>query len=288
MRRQGKVTLLPVYAFGVEFEGAGVPRETLARLLTDAGIPTADESYNHVTRDHFKVVHDGSVQGRSPFEVVTPKLFGAEGFDQLATLCRVVRESGGDANASCGLHVHVDAWNCGIGDAQRLLALWRRISPVVTRLVPPSRRNNYFCKPVGPALLRRVNAMQSVAELGGLNRYYQVNLSAFGRHGTFEFRMHGGTFNAEKVRSWVVFVLLLTAAARAGLEPRRVPVTWEGVAEAIGLSTGTSVIQRAYRYLSERHAFFTAAEAEAAPAPPSASPAAAAEMPPAASPTEAA
>ena len=280
MRRQGKVTLLPVYAFGVEFEGAGIPRGALAQLLTDAGVPTEAEAYNHNTSDHFKVVTDGSVQGSNPFELVSPKLFGAEGFEKVSTLCRTVQQNHGDANASCGLHVHVDAFNCRIADARRLVALWHRIQPVVQFLVPPSRRNNQFCKPVTPELVARVKAMRSVNELGRLDRYCQLNLSAFGRHGTFEYRIHGGTFNASKVQSWIVFVLLVTAAARAGLEPESVPVTWEGVSQALGLTTGTSVIQRAWRYLTERHGVFSAAERGTAPN--------GSAVPPAASTTEAA
>lgn len=252
LSRQNRITLLPINAFGVEFEGEGIPRDRLATLLTDAGIPTYAEGYNHQTRGHFKVVTDGSIQGACTFELVTPKLFGADGFAKLRTLTRVVGQNRGTVNASCGLHVHVDAWNCTIHDARKLIALWLRIQPVVLNLVPPSRRRNTYCKPVTAELVARVNRMRSISQLGTLDRYWNLNLSAFARHGTFEFRLHSGTFNADKVTSWVIFVLLATAAARAGLDPDTVPQTWPGIAEAIGLSTGTSVIQKAHRYLTDR------------------------------------
>lgn len=261
MRSDVKTTLLPINAFGVEFEGFGSTFQGLERALTEAGLPARSEGYNHETRDHFKVVPDGSIRGADPFEIVTPKLFGADGFAKLRTLCRVVRRLGGDANASTGLHVHVDAWNCRIHDARRLLALWHRIQPVVLMLVPPSRRSNQFCKPVTAELVRAVDAMRSIAELRRIDRYWDLNLSAYAKHGTFEFRLHPGTFNADKVVSWCVFVLLVTAAARSGVDPGSVPQTWDGVAQAIGLSSGTSVVRQAHRYLTQRYAYFSRAAA---------------------------
>ena len=261
MRSDVHTTLLPINAFGVEFEGFGSTFGDLENALTEAGLPARSEGYNHETRDHFKLVPDGSIRGPNSFEIVTPKLFGADGFAKLRTLCRVVRRLGGDANVSTGLHVHVDAWNCRIHDARRLLALWQRIQPVVLMLVPPSRRANQFCKPVTPELVRSVDAMRSIAQLGRIDRYWDLNLSAYAKHGTFEFRLHPGTFNADKVVSWCVFVLLVTAAARSGVDPESVPQTWDGVAQATGLASGTSVVRQAHRYLTQRYAHFTRAAA---------------------------
>jgi hypothetical protein len=36
-------------------------------------------------------------------------------------------------------------------------------------------------------------------------RYNKVNLCAFLRHGTIEFRQHSGTMNVDKVINWIVF-----------------------------------------------------------------------------------
>lgn len=265
MRSDVRTTLLPINAFGVEFEGFGVPHAGLAQALTESGIPTSAEGYNHSTRDHFKVVSDSSISGTDPFELVTPKLFGASGFSQIRTLCKVVTRQGGDANSSTGTHIHVDAWNCTIRDARNVLALWHRIQPVVLMLVPPSRRTSHFCKPVTPDLVGAVNAMRSISQLGRIDRYHNLNLAAYARHGTFEFRLHSGSFNAEKVVSWAVFVLLVTAAAKRGIDPQSVPQTWAGVGEAIGLTSGTSVIRQAHRYLTGRHAHFTRTAADPSP-----------------------
>jgi hypothetical protein len=265
MRTDVRTTLLPINAFGVEFEGFGVPAVRLAQALSESGIPTATEGYNHSTRDHFKVVSDSSIRGESPFELVTPKLFGAHGFERLRTLCRVVAREGGDANVTTGLHVHVDAWNCTIRDARNLLGLWHRIEPVVLLLVPPSRRANSYCKPVTPALVEAVSAMRSISQLGRIDRYHNLNLAAYARHGTFEFRLHSGTFNADKVVSWAVFVLLVTAAGRRGVDATSIPQTWEGVSQAVGLTSGTSVIRQAHRYLSQRYAHFSQTAASGSP-----------------------
>lgn len=258
MRSQELITLLPVNAFGLEFEGCGIPHHTLAGSLTEAGLPCAAEHYNHQTRSHFKVVHDSSVQGDYPFELVTPKLFGADGFAKVEKLCRVVRGHPGEhANASAGLHVHVDCWNLRIADARRVLEIWHRFQPVIQMLVPPSRRTNGFCMPVADELIRRVRSMRSVGSLQNLGRYHAVNLNAYGMHKTIEFRLHSSTFNPRKITSWVVFVLLLVKAARSGLDPSRFEATWEGLAGAVGLSNGTSLIERAHRYLTRRYRHFT-------------------------------
>lgn len=264
MRQDRKMTLLPINAFGVEFEGTGVTHEVLASSLTDAGLPTVAESYNHQTRTHFKIVMDSSLRGNAPFELVTPKLFAADGFKKIQTLCRTVRGQGGNSNASCGLHVHVDAWNCPIRIVKRLVALWYRLQPVTLQLVPPSRRTNNFSRPVTPAFVDQVGAMRSISSVRQTERYFNLNLTSYARHGTFEFRLHGGSFNARKVTSWIIYVLLVTAAARNGIDPTSIPQTWPGVAGALGLSTGTSVIRDAYRYLSERHRFFSASAPAAA------------------------
>src|SRR5689334_22495639 len=49
--------------FGCEFEfmmPQGMRREELARILTEAGIQTTAEGYNHSTRNWWKLVTDGS------------------------------------------------------------------------------------------------------------------------------------------------------------------------------------------------------------------------------------
>lgn len=50
-------------SFGIELEIAGINRQTALTSLSAVGIAVHDESYNHTTRSHWKLVGDGSVRG---------------------------------------------------------------------------------------------------------------------------------------------------------------------------------------------------------------------------------
>lgn len=56
----------------------------------------------------------------------------------------------------------------------------------------------------------------SLGEMTGTvgDRYRAVNLHAFNRHGTIEFRQHHGALKAEKVAAWITFVLEFVERSR--------------------------------------------------------------------------
>src|SRR5581483_3574589 len=197
-------SILPIYPFGVEFEGFNIEQRTLAEGLTQSSLLTEVQNYNHQTQSRFKIVSDGSIQGQNPFELVTPKLFGAEGFQKLTTLCSVVNRLGGKVNRTCGLHVHIDAWNFELADVKRLVRVIRKVEePVLFYLIPSSRRNNRYCRPVNDDLVNQVSRMRSINSLSQISdRYFSFNLNAWSRYRTFEFRNHSGTFSNMKVISW--------------------------------------------------------------------------------------
>ena len=51
------------------------------------------------------------------------------------------------------------------------------------------------------------------------NRYHKVNLEAYSRHKTVEFRQHSGTTNFTKMRNWVLFLHKLVTFATRGQVP---------------------------------------------------------------------
>ena len=55
----------------VEIEAFNVCRTTLVEKLREAGINAVGESYNHTTRDHWKVITDSSIRGEKAFELVS-------------------------------------------------------------------------------------------------------------------------------------------------------------------------------------------------------------------------
>lgn len=95
--------------FGVEIEAYGISRATLAKELRREGINVAVEGYNHDTREHWKLVTDGSLRGENTFELVSPILKGEEGLEELKKVCKVLKAKGAKVNKTCGLHIHFDA-----------------------------------------------------------------------------------------------------------------------------------------------------------------------------------
>ena len=104
---------MPVRAFGVEIEAVGISPGATAAVLTGGGINAVAEAYNHMVSDHWKLVHDGSLRAEGgSFELVSPKLFAQRGFNELHKVCGILSESERvQVNRSCGLHVHVDAYD---------------------------------------------------------------------------------------------------------------------------------------------------------------------------------
>ncbi len=255
LKNKGRFSVLPTYAFGIELEGTHIARERLGQELNRAGILSETEHYNHGLRNLFKITTDATIRGPHPFELVSPKLFGAEGFKTLSKVCEIVKQLGGQVNRSCGLHVHIDAWNFDIADVRRLIrVIWRIEQPVLHFLIPQSRRNGQYSRAVTEELVRKINRMRSIESLARIqSRYFSINLAAWFRHRTFEFRNHSGTFSEMKVISWIVFILMLMDAVKRGMDASDVKPTWPDLAEAIGLTNGTSLIERAHRYLTARN-----------------------------------
>ncbi|MCL4491835.1 MAG: amidoligase family protein, partial [Nitrospirae bacterium] len=74
---------------------------------------------------------------------MTPKLFGAEGFELIRKVLNIWNDLGGTVNRTCGTHVHIDAWNWDVPHMLELARIWAKIEQkVLWYLVSPSRRGN--------------------------------------------------------------------------------------------------------------------------------------------------
>jgi len=200
--------------FGIEIEAYNCSRERLARELREAGIEVMVESYNHTTRPHWKLVTDSSISGNDTFELVSPILVGEVGLRELEKVCWILDLCDVKVNGSCGLHVHIDA-------AGFSMETWRNLALSYKHLEPASRRDNYYCKGLGHVSDEMIRSAQTVDELKNRigNRYHKVNLEAYSRHKTVEFRQHSGTTNFTKMRNWVLFLHKLVTFATRGQVP---------------------------------------------------------------------
>nr|DAW09108.1 MAG TPA: Putative amidoligase enzyme [Caudoviricetes sp.] len=208
--------------FGIEIEAYNCTRERLARELREAGINVAVEGYNHDTRNHWKLVTDSSLRGNDTFELVSPILEGESGLRELEKVCWVLDFCNVKVNDSCGLHVHMDAADFTMNTWKNLALSYKNMESVINAFMPNTRRDNYYCKSLSGISERRIleaNTTDDLRAAFGNNRYHKVNLEAYARHRTVEFRQHGGSTNFTKMSNWVLFLSrMITFAQHAKVE----------------------------------------------------------------------
>lgn len=243
-------TLRTDRTFGVEFEGFGIEMYTLVRKLQEAGLNAVTASYSGSNYRVWQVKPDGSISGRHGFEVVSPVLRGADGVEQVKTALRVVRENGGDANKSCGFHIHWGVADWRIKKFRNFYKRWGKFEKGIDLLQPLSRRadNAYYTRSVYSHVVsnhegrditetvtqfwnaidrcRSLNQLRSTVQ--GTGRYNKLNIQKFHRTGTLEIRHHSGTFDEDKAVGWIE----LTGSLIADTDNSKALKAWTGSVDA--------------------------------------------------------
>lgn len=199
--------------FGVEIELVGLTTRQAAQVLVRAGISAQAEDYNHQTRAHWKVVHDGSLgtefQDGATAEVVSP-ILNVTDFEQLRKVMNTLKDAGARVNATCGTHVHIGGFDLSADKVARAAKFWTYCQHMTDKLVAPSRRNN-------PRWAKRLNEEELNAIERGrydLDRYRAFNVTPINRIQTIEFRQHQGTLNATKLWAWADYCQAITNYAQ--------------------------------------------------------------------------
>lgn len=225
--------------FGVEIECIGITAAVACEAIRAAGLPCEVEGYNHATRNHWKIVTDGSVRdnrGNPGIEVVSPILRGTAGMTALKTVADALNAAGATANKTCGLHVHVGASDLNIDEIKMIVKRYAEHESVIDSFMPVSRRadNNTYLKGMGYWMNNYASQLAACTNTAAIlgrswDRYFKVNLAAYVRQNTIEFRQHSGTVSSTKIENWVLFVLnfvevsrqLAASATPAVARPRR-------------------------------------------------------------------
>lgn len=137
----------------------------------------------------------------------------------LKAVCDLLSELDARVNRSCGLHVHLDVRdllkvvNTREGrpnsvpqyeyrEPRKAMTRAYRLKhalPLLTQMVPPSRRNNTFCR-------------LEISKNG--DRYCAINTTAIEKFGTIEVRLHSGTTSFKKISNWIDFLYLLSRSQK--------------------------------------------------------------------------
>lgn len=209
--------------FGIEIEAYNCNREKLAQELRDAGINVSVEGYNHTTRDHWKLVTDSSLTGNNTFELVSPVLQGEDGLHELRKVCWVLEYCNAKVNESCGLHIHMDAADFTLETWKNLALSYKNLESVIDAFMPESRRRNRYCKSLSSIQVGNIQQAQNINELQrafNCDRYHKLNIEAYSRHRTVEFRQHSGTTSFTKMENWIRFVANMITFAHHGVARR--------------------------------------------------------------------
>ncbi|HEY1697930.1 MAG TPA: amidoligase family protein [Polyangiaceae bacterium] len=220
--------------FGIEIETVGLSKEGAARAIASVLGGTARPSgsgWDAVATDGrvWRAVPDGSLGGYHNAEIVSPILSYAD-IETLQEIVRALHTAGARADATCGIHIHIDGSRF---DAKELTSLAKIVHKqerlIEAALGIQAHRLQRYCRPLDSAFIERLEARppRTVAEVNAAwygrqvhaparydqSRYHGVNLNSYFYRKTIEFRYFEGTTHAGKVKAYVQFCLALAAKA---------------------------------------------------------------------------
>lgn len=172
-------------------------------------------------------------------ELVSPILKGQAGEAELKKVCEVLEIIGARVNSSCGLHVHqgcspvpgTQFYSTSLETKREIrkairtgvyaACIYHHFQKIFDNMIPKHRVD---CEYARHFTLAEINALkESKCKINHIETNFSedssrgrrsnrmvypsrrkvVNLSAFWRHGTIEFRQHSGSTEFQKIISWV-------------------------------------------------------------------------------------
>ena len=231
--------------FGIEIETGGISYPQYGRLLAEKGLKGFKSVDDGSGRVDAEIVTCPLTPCDTAWEFISnlTRAMNEIGTDRLGDSNRLI-------NTGCGLHVHVgNAFlNDGVdpdeycrksieafgttGARYHLdhqdpmeFEIYRDVAfrcsyqqDVLDSMNYKSRRNNRYCSPIGIVLddIKAASDRQQLAaalrraDINYHSKFSAITLETWGK-GTIEFRQHGGTTDATKIRRWVEFILNLFA-----------------------------------------------------------------------------
>lgn len=243
--------------FGMEDEMTGITRQKAASAL---GELFGTEPYylgsgygKWCVKDRegkvWSFVSDGSIEAQKKengryvrtsdydysTEMVSPILEFSE-IEKLQDILRALKSTGAKVNASCGMHVHIDAANHNRNSLKNLLGIMYAKEDMLFKALKVNKaRAARWCKKVREPILKKARKLsaEETRDMTRLEdiwydgsyeersahynntRYYALNLHSVFSKGTVEFRCFNATLHAGRARAYINLCLAISAQAIA-------------------------------------------------------------------------
>jgi len=236
--------------FGIEIELTGLSRLRAAQVMAEYfGTPVShDGGYYGIysvldgQSRRWKVMSDGSIttekkEGRRiipadstySVELVSP-ICRYEDIETIQEIVRQLRTAGAIANASCGIHVHVDASPHNANTLRNITNIMASKEDLIYKALQVSvARERRYCKKVEQSFLEELNrkkpkTLEQVSRIWyngndgrhehyHNSRYHCLNLHSVFQKGTIEFRLFNGTTHAGKIKAYIQLCLAISHQA---------------------------------------------------------------------------
>jgi len=236
--------------FGIEIELTGLSRLRAAQVMAEYfGTPVShDGGYYGIysvldgQSRQWKVMSDGSIttekkEGRRiipadstySVELVSP-ICRYEDIETIQEIVRKLRAAEAIANASCGIHVHVDASPHNANTLRNITNIMASKEDLIYKALQVSvARERRYCKKVEQSFLEELNrkkpkTLEQVSQIWyngndgrhehyHNSRYHCLNLHSVFQKGTIEFRLFNGTTHAGKIKAYIQLCLAISHQA---------------------------------------------------------------------------
>lgn len=165
-------------------------------------------------------VEDGSLQDGIEFICKEPLKGGLlseaiTGLNHAISSRRGVR-----ATQRCGVHIHCDVRDYSASEIINTLLVYMVFERAIYSYVSPTRYKNTFCRPLASSDFRdtitgllesfihesdeeKLDHLLNLVENGRVDKYSGLNLRTIQNYGSFEFRMHEGVTDIERLFPWI-------------------------------------------------------------------------------------
>lgn len=219
----GNVVGKPIFA---------MPRPSNNLAIADAkvGIEIEFQNWNGINGTSYWNNHpDGSLRNNGQEFVTRGGLIGEEIEAALEEFANVAEEhSWEEGTPYAGIHIHVDCTDFDLeqGHLATFTSLYMLVEHALFAFAGEWRRSCGFCEAfedsdadfhhLSRALFdKEGSALRAVLQGDRLQKYSALNLLSLNKYGTVEFRALPTTFDIERIKDWINFILQLKKAAMA-------------------------------------------------------------------------